>query len=156
MNERGTRDKNDGNEVMDDCDLPLDLELTERIKVNDETLPYVEEDCDYPEQTEIDKGVKFDFPSPMEMRQSKRGRDKTKYKPYGEDFVVDRIVMDDVMDDLMDDVMNDVMDTIMGLDEIMVSQDIDLINDTETDLLDDRSEPKRRSNMRRNKSMSMS
>ena len=31
VNERGTRDKNDGNEVVDDCDLPLDLELTERV-----------------------------------------------------------------------------------------------------------------------------
>ena len=30
VNERGTRDKNDGNEVVDECDLPLDLELTER------------------------------------------------------------------------------------------------------------------------------
>ena len=29
VNERGTRDKNDGNEVVDDFDLPLDLELTE-------------------------------------------------------------------------------------------------------------------------------
>ena len=28
MNERGTRDKTDGNEVVDNCDLPLDLELT--------------------------------------------------------------------------------------------------------------------------------
>ena len=32
------RDKNDGNEVVDDCDLPLDLELTERVEVDDETL----------------------------------------------------------------------------------------------------------------------
>ena len=40
VNERGTRDKNDGNEVVDDCDLPLDLELTERVEVDDETLPY--------------------------------------------------------------------------------------------------------------------
>ena len=45
VNERGTRDKNDGNEVVDDCDLPLDLELTERVEVDDETLPYAEEDC---------------------------------------------------------------------------------------------------------------
>ena len=29
LNERGTRDKNDGKEVVDNCDLPLDLELTE-------------------------------------------------------------------------------------------------------------------------------
>ena len=29
VNERGTRDKNDGNELVDDFDLPLELELTE-------------------------------------------------------------------------------------------------------------------------------
>ena len=62
VNERGTRDKNDGNEVVDDYDLPLDLELTERVEVADETLPYVEEDWDCPEQTEIDKGIQPDFP----------------------------------------------------------------------------------------------
>ena len=44
VNEKGTRDKNDGNEVVDYCDLPLDLELTERVEVDDETLPYAEED----------------------------------------------------------------------------------------------------------------
>ena len=41
VNEIGTRDKK---EVIDDCDLPLDLDLTERVEVDDETLPYVEED----------------------------------------------------------------------------------------------------------------
>ena len=39
VNERGTRDKNDGNEVVDNCDLPLDLELTEPVELDDETLP---------------------------------------------------------------------------------------------------------------------
>ena len=68
VNERGTRDKNDGNEVVDDCDLPLDLELTERVEVDDETLPYAEEDWDCPEQTEIDKGIQPDFPLTMETR----------------------------------------------------------------------------------------
>ena len=51
--ERGTCDKNDGNEVVDNCDLLLDLELTERVEVDDETLPYAEDDWDCPEQTEI-------------------------------------------------------------------------------------------------------
>ena len=36
VNERGTRDKNDENEVVDNCDLPLDLELTEQVEVDDE------------------------------------------------------------------------------------------------------------------------
>ena len=113
VNERGTRDKNIGNEVMDDCDLPLDLELAERIEVDDETLPLVEAHWNCPEQTENDKGVEPDYPLTMEMRQSKMEMDKTKYNPYGEDFVVDRIVLEEVSD------------PIVVLDEIVVSQDID-------------------------------
>ena len=125
VNERGTRDKNDGNEVVDDCGLPLDLELTERVEVNDEILPYAEEDWDCPEQTEIDKGIQPDFPLTMETRQSKRGRDKKKYNPYGEDFVIDRIVLSDMMESLV------------GLDEVAVPREIDLVNDMDQDWIDD-------------------
>ena len=130
VNERGTRDKNDGNEVVDNCDLPLDLELTtEPVEVDDETLLYAEEDWDCPEQTEIDKGVQPDFPFTMETRQSKEGRNKKKYKPYGEDFVIDRIVLSIMMESLV------------GLDEVAVPQEIDLVNDMDQDCFDDRSEP---------------
>ena len=129
VNERGTRDKNDGNEVVDDCDLPLDLELTERVEVDDETLPYAEEDWDCPEQIEIDKGIQPDFPLTMETRQSKRGKNQKKYNPYGEDFVVDRIVV------------RDVIDLLVGLDEVAMLEEIDLVNDMDQDWIDDRSEP---------------
>ena len=112
MNERGTRDKNDGNEVVDNCDLPLDLELTERVEVDDETPSYAEDDWDCPEQTEIDKGVQPDFPFTMETRQSKKGRNKKKYNPYGEDFVIDRIVLSDMMESLV------------GLDEVAVPKEL--------------------------------
>ena len=61
VNEGFTRDKNDRIEVMDDCDLPLDLELTEQIEVDDETLPYFEEDWNCQEQTENDIGIEPDF-----------------------------------------------------------------------------------------------
>ena len=50
VNERGKCDKNDGNELIDDCDLPLDLELTELVEVDEETLPYAEE-----KQIEVDE-----------------------------------------------------------------------------------------------------
>ena len=130
VNERGTRDKNDGNEVVDDCDLPLDLELTERVEVDDETLPYAEEDWDCPEPTEIDKGIiQPDFPLTMETRQSKKGRSKEKYNPYGEDFVRDRIVLSDMMVSLV------------RLDEVTVPRMIDLVNNMDQDWIDDRSEP---------------
>ena len=123
---RGTCDKNDGNEVVDNCDLPLDLELTEQVEVDDETLPYVEEDWDCPEQTEIDNGVQPDLPFAMETRQGTKGRNKKNFNPYGEDFVIDRIVLSDMMDSLV------------GLDEVAVPKEIDLVNDMDQD---DRSEP---------------
>ena len=129
VNERGTRDKNDGNEVVDDCDLPLDLELTERVEVADETLPYVEEDWYFPKQTEINKGIQPDFPLTRETCQSKRRRCKKKYNPYGEYFVIDRIVLSDMMESLV------------GLDEVAVPREIDLVNDMDEDWIDDRSEP---------------
>ena len=87
--ERAT--KNDGNQVVDNCDLPLDLELTD-----DETLPYAEKDWDCPEQAEVDNGVQPGVPFTMETRQGKRGKNK-KYNPYGEDFVVDRIVLSEAV-----------------------------------------------------------
>ena len=102
VNERGTRDKSDGKEVMDDCDLPLGLELTERIEVCGETLTYVEQYWKFPEQTEVVKRVEPAFALAMKTRQSNRERDKKKYNPYGENFVVDRIVLDDVTDSIVD------------------------------------------------------
>ena len=81
------------------------------------------------EHTEIDKGVKPDCSFTMESHQGKRERNKKKYNPYGEDFVVDRIVL------------SELADSIVGLDEIVVSQEINLINDTDQDWIDDRSEP---------------
>ena len=70
---------------------------------------------------------KYDSQHPwtMDTRQSKRGRDKKIHNH----FVVDRIVLDKVTESLV------------GLDEIMISQDIELFEDTETDWKDYRSQP---------------
>ena len=57
----------------------------------------------------------------MKTRQSKRERDKKKHSQCGEDFVLDRIVMDDMTD------------SAFGLDEIVVIQHIDLIDHAEAD-----------------------
>ena len=81
VNERRTRDKNDGNEVANDCGLLLKIELTERIEVDDKTLPYAEEYWIDPGQIEADKRGEPDFPLTMKGRQSKRGKYKKLYKP---------------------------------------------------------------------------
>ena len=43
VNEKGTREKNDGNEVVEEgTDTTLDLDPNEQIEADDETLPYAE------------------------------------------------------------------------------------------------------------------
>ena len=113
---------------MNNCDLPLDLELTERVEIDDETLPYAEENWDCQEQAEVDKEVQPDFPFTIETRQGERGKNKKRYNPYGEDFAIDRIVL------------SDAMDSIVSLDEILAPQEIDLVDDTEQHCIDNHSE----------------
>ena len=97
--------------------------------MDDESLPYVKVNWDCPEQTENDKGVQPDFHFIMEARQSKEGRKKKKYNPYGKDFVIDRIVLGDMIESLV------------GLDEVAAPREVDLVNDKDHDWIDDRSEP---------------
>ena len=96
------------------------------MEVDGETFPCAEAHWNCPEQTENDKGVQLDLPFTM---QGKKGRNKKKYNPYGEDCVIDRIVL------------SDIMDWLVGLDEVAVPQEIDLVNDMEQDWIDDRSKP---------------
>ena len=45
VNEKGTRGKNDGNEIIEEgSSPPLELDPNEVIEANEETLPYAEED----------------------------------------------------------------------------------------------------------------
>ena len=53
----------------------------------------------------------------MEIRQSKKGRNKENDNLYGEDFIIDRIVLSDMMESLV------------GLHEVAVPQEIGLVND---------------------------
>ena len=92
--------KKGGNEVGNDCNLPIGQELTEIKEIDDETLFHIEEDWNELKQTEDDKGVELNFTSTMETRQSNRGRDTKKYNLYNDDFVVDKIALSSVGDSI--------------------------------------------------------
>ena len=77
VNEKGIREKNDGNEVVEEgTDTPLDLDPNEQIEAEDETLPYAEEDWRDPEQTEVPKNLEPDLPFTIQTRQ--KDGDETK------------------------------------------------------------------------------
>ena len=92
VNEKGTREKNDGNEVIEEGkSTPMDLDPNEVIEADDETSPYAEEDWQDPEQREVPKNVEPDLPFTIQTLQNDRTRSKRKNNPYGDNFVVDRI-----------------------------------------------------------------
>ena len=82
VNEKGRREKNDGNEVIEEgTSTPLDLDPNDVIESDDETLPYAEEDWQDPEQGEVPKNLEPDLPFTIQTRQNDRTRSKKKYKP---------------------------------------------------------------------------
>ena len=128
VNEKGTRKKNGGNEIVEErSSPPLDLDPNEVIEADEETLPYAEEDWQDLEQIEFPKNLEADLPFTIQTRQSDRTRLKKKYNPYGDDYVVDRIDLKKVVEE------------IVGLEEVTVSQDIDIVNDHDEEWVDDRS-----------------
>ena len=130
VNEKGTREKKDGNEVVEEgTDTPLDLDPNEVIEADDETLPYAEEDWQDPEQIENPKNLEPDLPFTMQTRQNDGTRPRKKYNPYGDAFVVDRIDLKKIVEE------------VVGLEEITVSHDIDIVDDHDDEWVDDRSKP---------------
>ena len=128
--EKGIREKNDGNEVIEEgTSIPLDLDPNDVIEADDETLPYAEEDWQDPEQREVPKNLEPDLPFTVQTRQNDRTRSKKKYNPYGDDFLVDRIDLKKMGEE------------VVGLEEITVSQEIDLVDDHDDEWVNDRSKP---------------
>ena len=129
INEKGTRGKNVGNEVVEEgSSPPLDLDPNEVIEADEETLPYAEEDWQHPEQMEVPKNLESGHPLTLQTRQSDRTRLTKKYNPYGDDFVVDRIDLKKIVEE------------VVGLG-ITVSQHIGIVDDHDEEWIDDRSKP---------------
>ena len=70
-----------------------------------------------------------DLPFTIQTRQKDGTRPRKKYNPYGDDFVVDRIDLKRIVEE------------VVRLEEINVSQDIDIVDDHDDEWVDDRSKP---------------
>ena len=128
VKEKGTREKNDGNEALEEGKSPpQDLNSNEIIKADEETLPYAEEGWENLEQIEVPKNMEPDLPFIIQTRESDRTRTAKKNNPYGDNFVVKRINLKKVVRELV------------GLEKIPASQDIDIVDDQDKEWIDDRS-----------------
>ena len=94
VNEKGTREKNDGNE-----DLSLDDK--EKIEADSEADFFVEEDWNDPEQDEVPKWTEPDLPITAGTRSGNRKRTGMRYNRYGNDFLIDKIRPDELGNELL-------------------------------------------------------
>ena len=78
---------------------------------------------------EVPKNLELDLPFAIQTGQSDRTRLMKKYNPYRDDFVVDRIDLQKIVEE------------VVGLEEITVSQDIDIVDYRDKEWIDDRSKP---------------
>ena len=94
VNEKGTREKNDGNEG-------LSLDDNEKIEADSEAESFVEEDWNDPEQDEVPKWTEPDLPITAGNRSGNRKRTGMRYNRYGDDFLIDKIRPDEVGNELL-------------------------------------------------------
>ena len=94
QNEKGTREKNDGNEN-------LSLDDNEKIEVESEAGSFVEEDWNDPEQDEVPKWMEPDQPIPPGTRTGIRKKTGMRYNRYGDDFLIDKIQPDKLGEELL-------------------------------------------------------
>ena len=94
VNEKVTREKNDGNENVS-------LDNNEKIEVDYEAGSFVEEDWNDPEQSEVPKWTEPDLPIPSGTRSGNRKRTGMRYSRYGDDFLIDKIQPDELSEELI-------------------------------------------------------
>ena len=126
MNEKGTREKNDGNE---------DLSLDDNEKIEADSESFVEEDWNDPEQDEVPKWTEPDLPITAGTRSGNRKRTGMRYSRYGDDFLIDKIRPDELGDELL------------SVDELVVDDEWQIINDGEHYPKEDYSTPEQETDL---------
>ena len=94
VNEKGTREKNVGNENMI-------MDYNEKIEVGSDKGSFAEEDWNEPEQTQVPKWTEPDMPMTTETRRGGRKKTNQRYNTYGDDFLIDKIQSDEIRADMV-------------------------------------------------------
>ena len=124
VNEKGTREKNDGNENVSMND-------NEKIEVDSVKGSFAEEDWIYPEQKEVPKWTEPDLQMTKETRKGGRKRTGMRYNRYGDDFLIDKIQPEETGEELV------------NVGELVANEERQIINDSEHSLQEDHTMPER-------------
>ena len=128
VNEKGTREKKDGNE-------DVSMENNEKIEADSDAESFVEEDSNDPEQNEVPKGTEPDSPITAEKRCGNSKRTVMRYNRYGDDFLIDKIQPDELSEELL------------SMGELVADDEWQIINDNEHYPQEDYSTPEQETDL---------
>ena len=128
VNEKGTREKNDGNEGFS-------LDDNEKIEADSKAESFVEEDWNDPEQDEVPKWTEPDLPITAGTRSGNRKRTGMRYNRYGDDFLIDKIRPEELGDELL------------SVGELVADDECQYINDSERYPKEDYSTPEQETDL---------
>ena len=94
MNEKGTREENDGND-------DVSMVNNEKIDEDSDARSFVEEDWSDPEKSEVPKWTEPDLLRTAETRTGNCKRTGRRYNRYRDNFLMDKIQPDEVREELM-------------------------------------------------------
>ena len=117
VNEKSTREKNDGNE-------DVSMDDNEKIEVDSDEEIFAEEDWNDPEQNEVPKRTEPNQPMTKRTRKADRKRTGTRYRKRT-DFLIDKIQPDEIREELV------------NVDELVADEEWQIINDSEHSLQED-------------------
>ena len=92
VNEKGTREKNGGNE-------DVSMDDNENIEMDSDKGSFAEEDWNDLEQTEVPKWTESDHPMTTGRRKGDRKRKSMRYNRYGDDFLIGKTQPDEISEE---------------------------------------------------------
>ena len=128
VNEKGTREKNDGNE-------DVSMDDNEKIDADSDAGSTAEEDWNDPEQNEVPKWTEPVLPRTAGTRNGNRKRTGMRNNRYGDDFLIDKIQPDEIGEELV------------SVGELVADDEWQIINDSEHYLQEDYSIPERKTDL---------
>ena len=128
VNEKGTREKNDGNE-------DLSLDDNEKIEADSEAESFLEEDGNDPKQDEGPNWTEPDLPITAGTRSGNRKRTGMGYNRYGDDFLIEKIQADELSNELL------------SVGELVAEDEWQIINDSEQYPKEDYSTPEQETDL---------
>ena len=128
VNEKGTREKNDGNE-------DVSMDDNEKIDAGSDAGSFAEEDWNDPEQSEVPKWTEPDLPKTAGTRNGIRKRTGMRYNRYGDDFLIDKIQPDELSEELL------------SVGELVADDEWQIINDSEHYTQEDYSTPEQETDL---------